>query len=352
MRDFCLNTINTISPKYHLLSVLGRGATGVTYLSENKQTKQKVAIKCLSLKNLQNWQQIKLFEREITVLKHINHPVIPKYLDHFEIESKSDHYFCLVQELAPGKSLAELVQAGWRGTEAEIQDIAQQLLKILSYLHKQEPPIIHRDLKPNNIIRDADGKIYLVDFGAVQQIYYTTITGDNTVVGTFGYTAPEQFYGKTFAASDLYSLGATILYLLTHTCPTEFATDGLKIQFQDKVNVSNSFRLWLEKMLEPELEQRFQSANIALAALQGKENFLSNHKNQSRFKNLSFLLLFMCFLLLLNSQKWLFLSRVGILPKNICNSQVMKKYLKQGGDPNIFRDTIDSSSRVNEYCRK
>ena len=345
---------------YHLIKVLGKGASGVTYLAEDKRTQQQVlkdtaphiAIKCLSFRNLQSWQQIELFEKEVAVLQQLNHPQIPRYLDYFEINTKRDRAFCLVQQLAPGKSLAEWVKSGWRATEAEIKDIAIQLLSILSYLYLQQPPIVHRDIKPENIIRDSEGKIYLVDFGAVRQAYFTTMTGGNTVAGTFGYIAPEQFYGKAIPQSDLYSLGATILYLLTHTCPTEFTTDGLKIKFQDKVNISDRLYNWLEKMLEPEAEQRFSSADNALAALKGKRDFHSNQKNKSRLKNISFLILFVTCLLFLNSKKWGILNSFGILPRNICKPSVMTKYLQQGGDPNAIRSTYDSYKPIYQYCSR
>lgn len=77
------------------------------------------------------------------------------------------------------------------------------------YLQQLEPPIIHRDIKPNNIIRDRDGKVFLVDFGAVRDTYYTTSMHGSTVVGTFGYMAPEEFRSKALPARDLYGLGAT-----------------------------------------------------------------------------------------------------------------------------------------------
>ena len=98
--------------------------------------------------------------------------------------------------------------------EKEVENIAQQILEILKYLHSLDPPVIHQDIKPRNIIRDDNGKIYLVDFGAVQNIYHNTSMRAKTVFVTYGYMPSEQYRGKAIPATDLYSLGATLLHLL------------------------------------------------------------------------------------------------------------------------------------------
>ena len=97
----------------------------------------------------------------------------------------------------------------------------------------------------------------------------------STVVGTFGYMAPEQFRGKAIPATDLYSLGATLLFLLTHRSPAELPVERLKINFRSSIRVSEEFADWLEKTLEPNLEDRFSSASEALNVLQPKPKPIS-----------------------------------------------------------------------------
>jgi serine/threonine protein kinase len=255
-----------ISDRYQIIMPLGQGGSATTYAANDLWQNQRVAIKVLSLRNISEWKILELFEREAKTLKNLNHPRIPKYLDYFTIDTEEDRRFYLVQELAEGESLDKAVHYGWRVSEEEVKAITRQMLDILNYLHRLNPPVIHRDIKPQNIIRNSDNRIYLVDFGAVQALYNQTFA--KTFVGTLGYMPPEQFRGETCFASDLYALGATLLFLLTHRNPAELPQKRLKIDFRDHISTSERFKDWLEKMLEPAVEDRFQSAQDALQALE------------------------------------------------------------------------------------
>jgi serine/threonine protein kinase len=166
--------------------------------------------------------------------------------------------------------LQDWVASGWRPTELEVREIAKQLLDILVYLHQLTPPVVHRDIKPQNIIRQSDGKVFLVDFGAVQDTYRHTVTHGSTIVGTYGYMAPEQFRGQAKPPTDLYGLGATLLFILTHKDPADFPEKRMKIDFRPYINLTPEFAEWLETMLEPVIEDRFKSAAEALGVLEAK----------------------------------------------------------------------------------
>jgi serine/threonine protein kinase len=253
--------------QYQIRGILGEGGSGITYRAKIVGTDRLVALKELSLQQMTDWKALELFEREAQVLAKLDHPAIPKYIDYFAIDTPQNRSFYIVQELAPGKTLAAWLQEGWRCDEAAVKSIATQLLQILTYLQELDPPVIHRDIKPSNILRTADGQISLVDFGAVQQTYHNTFLRGSTVVGTFGYMAPEQFRGQSLPATDLYGLGATILTLLTNRSPAELDQDNLKINFRSKVQVSDNFADWLEQILEPDTADRFSSATVALGTL-------------------------------------------------------------------------------------
>ncbi|AHJ30966.1 serine/threonine-protein kinase [Nodularia spumigena CS-584] len=265
--------------RYQLQSQLGKGSSGTTYAAFDLSTEQTVAVKVLSLQQMQDWTKINLFDREVQTLQELNHPHIPKYIDNFQLETANNKYYCLVQELAPGKPLSVLIEEGWQATEETAKAIAQQGLQILTYLQTFTPPIIHRDIKPANIICELDAEdeqiiknIYLVDFGAVQDVYNKTVIG-GTVVGTYGYMAPEQFRGTATRASDLYSLGMTLLCALSRLQPDKFPQKRFKVQFRELIQVSPPFAHWLDRLLEPDSSDRFSSAVSALELLGNLSQF-------------------------------------------------------------------------------
>jgi serine/threonine protein kinase len=341
-----LKTIKYNHESYQLQELLGEGGSGSTYRAIRLSDKSLVAIKILSLRHLNDWKQLELFEREAKVLAQLDHPQIPQYLDYFHIDTPDNRAFYIVQQLAPGKPLTNWVQMGWRGTEVDVRNIARQLLEILQYLHQQSPPLIHRDIKPHNIVRNDDGQVFLVDFGAVQNVYNNTLLKGSTVAGTYGYMAPEQFRGMALSVSDLYGLGATILYLLTHRSPAELPQERLKLSFQGHVNISDNFAEWLETMLEPDTVDRFSSAATALIALQKKHRFrrARNNKIGLSWKGAvaAVILLTLPFI---NQYRYAFLGMVGLRPTDLCNKIMfndnndngvafLDDYLNHGGSVN------------------
>ena len=265
-----------IADRYSISTKLGQGGTGITYSSLDTKSNQQVAIKILSLSASDNWKKTELFAREAKVLQQLNHPFIPQYLDFLQVESEDSLDFYIVQELAPGQSLDTLINNGWRPQETEVKQIAEQILEILIYLQELTPPVIHRDIKPQNIIYQPDtGKLFLVDFGAVKDTYNQTVMG-STVVGTYGYMAPEQYRGNAVLSTDLYSLGCTLLFLLTGDSPAELPQRKLKINFRSQVKIKRDFANWIEKLIEPDAPHRFNNAQDALAVLTG-QNSLTNY---------------------------------------------------------------------------
>lgn len=261
-----------LSDRYEVQQLLGKKAGRRTLLARDLQTQELVVIKLLSFSSDFEWDSLKLFEREAETLKNLAHPSIPGYLNYFEVNLPTIKGFALVQTYIPAQTLEQYLQTGRTFTETEIKQIAKALLKILVYLHELHPPVIHRDIKPSNILLgersgNSVGQVYLVDFGSVQTVLASE-TGTRTVVGTYGYMPPEQFGGRTVAASDLYSLGATLIYLVTGTHPADLPQKDFRIQFEQLANLSPSFSNWLKWMIEPNLERRLSSATEAMAALE------------------------------------------------------------------------------------
>ncbi len=340
----------TIAQRYRILDILGQGGSGTTYLAEDIHCSEQVALKALSLRHMTDWKAIALFEREAQVLAQLNHSAIPRYLEYFQVDTPQDRSFYIAQQLAEGKSLAALVQNGWHASQKEVRRIAIQILEILVYLHELTPPVIHRDIKPQNIIRRKDGNVFLVDFGAVQNTYHSTFARSSTVVGTFGYMAPEQFIGQAVPTTDLYSLGATLLFLLTHRSPADLPTDNLKIDFRClRLQISEEFADWLEKMLEPDVEDRFPSAKEALAELRRKrmiraksrEAKLTQRKSPISRKALVKLgIAAVAAVTVLNYFKYPILNYLGLIPPWVYQAAErgdvnrVRHYLEQGIDIN------------------
>lgn len=218
-------TQKILSDRYEVQQELGKKSGRRTLLARDLVTQELVVVKLLSFGGDFEWDDLKLFEREAETLKSLSHPFIPRYLDYFELNTPTINGFALVQTYISAQTLEQYLKAGQIFTEAEVKQIAKALLEILCYLHGLHPPVIHRDIKPSNILLgdrsgNSVGQVYLVDFGSVQTVLATE-GSTRTIVGTYGYMPPEQFGGRTVPASDLYSLGATLIYLVTGIQPAD-----------------------------------------------------------------------------------------------------------------------------------
>lgn len=263
-----------LNNRYQLQEKLGQDASRQTWLAVDlgTQFQEQVVVKLLTLNPQMQLDECKLFEREAQVLKNLNHPYIPKYRDYFVLEQYSGSrfpWFGLVQSYIPGASVQQLLDQGQRFCETQVEKIATEVLGILVYLHEMNPPVLHRDIKPSNLIWGEDERIYLVDFGAVQD--QAVLEGATfTVVGTYGYVPMEQFAGRAVSASDLYALGATLIHLLTGTPPADLPYRDSRIHFADRVSVDLGFVNWIGKLTEPNVAERLSTARQALEALQNK----------------------------------------------------------------------------------
>jgi serine/threonine protein kinase len=261
-----------LKKRYAIQKQLGQNAGRRTLLARDLKTQELVAIKLLTFCVDFQWDDLKLFEREAQTLQSLSHPAIPRYLDSFKFQTSKTKGFALVQSYISAKSLAQWVESGRTFNQIEIKQLAKALLEILMYLHAQNPPVIHRDIKPSNILLanrsgNSVGQVYLVDFGSVQTLAATE-GSTITVVGTYGYMPPEQFGGRAVPASDLYSLGTTLIYLVTGTHPADLPQEDLRIQFEPNIHLDSALVDWLKWMTEPDLNSRLTSAKKALMALE------------------------------------------------------------------------------------
>ena len=230
---------------------------------EAPRTSALVAIKCFRVNKAKAWKDVELAEREARTLASLDHPRLPKYIEHFE----EDGALYLVMEKVEGESLASLRSRHRTLSVAEVTKMLEDIAEALRYLHGRAPFIVHRDIKPGNIIRRPDGSYALVDFGAVRDRLKPA--GGSTVVGTFGYMAPEQFQGRASPKSDVYGLGATAVAMLTGCEPEELPHEGLGIDVARALPKSTPAPLVraLAAMLQPDPDRRVGSVDEALALL-------------------------------------------------------------------------------------
>ncbi|MBC6430198.1 serine/threonine protein kinase [Nostoc sp. HG1] len=269
--------------RYVTVKLLGRGGFGAAFLARDRRipgmrqcvVKQFQPAGNLSLNQLQQAQL--MFEREAEVLSQLgnDHEQIPDLFAFFPVivnglqSGQQDQFFYLVQEYIDGQNLEEeLVQQG-KFSEQQVLEVLQEILKVLKFVHHRG--IIHRDIKPSNIMRRRDGKLFLLDFGAVKQVTNAALgsAASSTGIYSMGFAPPEQMAGgQVFPSTDLYALAVTILILLTNKEAIQLF-DAYSNQWKWRTQVTVSPRLAdiLDKMLLPAANQRFQSAQDVLDAL-------------------------------------------------------------------------------------
>ena len=216
-----LRAEDVLHGRYRITGVLGSGGMGTVYQARDltfNDVKKYVAVKEMlsgSADPALKATMLKTFRREANLLATLNHPAIPKIFDFFD---ENDRAY-LVMEFINGSDLELLMQKTKELPNDKIVEWAIDLCDVLDYLHNQRPePIVFRDMKPSNVMIDSLGRVRLIDFGIAKNLENIAVVR-HTMIGTEGYSAPEQYKGDVSPRSDIYSLGATLHHLLTRKDP-------------------------------------------------------------------------------------------------------------------------------------
>jgi outer membrane protein assembly factor BamB/tRNA A-37 threonylcarbamoyl transferase component Bud32 len=257
--------------RYAIEGTMGIGGMSVVYRGRDLRFKDVVRL-CAIKEMYQSAPDsntrlfnLKNFEREAGLLATLHHPAIPKVYDFFEEHGR----VYLVMELVPGKDL-ETVLDELKAPLSEEQVVrwAIQMCDVLNYLHQHEPdPIVFRDLKPSNAIVTPEERLVLIDFGIARNLERTDRKG--TMIGTEGYSPPEQYRGVAEPRGDLYALGATLHHLLTNTDPrleTPFTFHERPLR-QINPTVSPELEAVIMRALEYDVSARWPSAEDMKRAL-------------------------------------------------------------------------------------
>lgn len=240
---------------------LGVGGQGTAYLAYDRENQQEVVLKEFILPvfvdvNVRR-KSLESFEKEARILRQLNHEQIVQLIDFFV----EDHRGYLVLEHIDGNSLRELVLSSGAMSEAKVRELAGQMCKMLSYLHGLTPPVVHRDFTPDNLILRKDGKLKLVDFNVAQQ-KESTATG--TVVGKHAYLPPEQFRGQPTTQSDIYSMGASLFFILTAQEPEPISRQHPRLV---QASLSEDIDRLVSRATEIDLKDRYKNAEEIAADL-------------------------------------------------------------------------------------
>ncbi|MBN1261647.1 MAG: protein kinase [Anaerolineae bacterium] len=249
--------------RYKILNVVGVGGMSTVYRAQDLRfahVQRLCAVKEMINTAVDPRVQqmvVRNFEREASILATLSHPAVPQVYDYFSEGARS----YLVMEYVDGKNL-EAMLADLEGflSETQVIDWAVQICEVLAYLHNHEPrPIVFRDIKPSNIMVDESGRIRLVDFG-IAKLFQSGSKG--TMIGTEGYSPPEQYRGVAEPRGDVYALGATLHHLLSKQDPRlepPFSFHERPIH-QTNPTVSRELVEVLDKALEYDINKRWGSA--------------------------------------------------------------------------------------------
>jgi len=236
---------------YRVVRSIGTGGQGFAYLAEHGDAKEQVVLKEFILPVFVDVsvrrKALEKFESEARLLKHLDNDQVVKLVDYFV----EDHRAYLVLEYIDGISLRRLVEEKGALPQEQVLELTKQMATILEYLHNGEPPVVHRDFTPDNLILRKDGTLKLIDFNVAQQLDATVVA---TVVGKHAYLAPEQFQGMPGTQSDIYSMGATIHYLLTGKDPLPISVSKPK---EVRADVDDLLDLVVSRATQRSLVERY-----------------------------------------------------------------------------------------------
>lgn len=250
---------DVIGGRYRLLRLLGEGGISKVYLAADL----KLSGKRWAVKVTVGGAAGTGAEEEAHLLTALNHHRLPTIVDFMNDPLLECHY--LVMDYVDGRQLDQYASdLQQRLTVERLAVIGMQICEGLSYLHGLDPPIIHRDLKPSNLMVNASGEIRFIDFG-ISRRYSFHRDEDTVKLGTVGFAAPEQYGGsQSDARTDLYSLGAVLLYLATAGKHSFWCEQAELLLGKRGLSHLNPI---LAKLLEQERDKRYESADQTYFAL-------------------------------------------------------------------------------------
>ncbi|WP_341532293.1 serine/threonine-protein kinase (plasmid) [Nostoc sp. UHCC 0302] len=289
--QFCLSCGRKLTlllrNRYRIICPLGGGGFGRTFLAEDEDKLNEVCVVKQLAPQVRKTSTLhkatELFQQEAHRLQQLGeHPQIPTLYAYF----REDDYLYLVQQFIQGQTLRQELKQQGTFSEDKIWEILRELLPVLKFIYEHQ--VIHRDIKPENIIRRSQpntnslyptrlgASLVLIDFGVAKQLTTIDMEQTGTSIGSYGYAPVEQMkLGLAYPASDLFSLGATCFYLLTAISPYHLYMEsgyGWVAHWRKhlKSPISTKLERLLDKLLQKDIEHRYQSVDEVLQDMQSQ----------------------------------------------------------------------------------
>ena len=276
---------DVLKGRYEILNLIGKGGMSRVFLASDRQlTNKQWAVKEVDRrkKDPAGRPIEQSLASEADILSRLDHPNIVNIID----VEKTENFIYIVMDHVPGQTLAELVRTEGPQSEADVQKWMLQICDVMGYLHNQNPPIIYRDMKPANVMLHPDGYVKIIDFG-VSREYKDTQNHDTISFGTEGYAPPEAYgNAQTNAASDIYSIGATMWHLLAGEAPSGMPIPDVRTL---NPNVGEGFaQVIIPKCTKLDRPLRYQSCEELASDLEIYEELTQEYKSKQKRKVLAF----------------------------------------------------------------
>ncbi|HXM64531.1 MAG TPA: protein kinase [Terriglobales bacterium] len=302
-----LSTGSVVSGRFEILRFIGQGGMGQVYEALDLELKERVALKAIRPDISSDPRMLSRFRREVQLTRRITHPNVCRTFDierHSSSEGGGGNLTFLTMELLEGETLADRLRREGRLTTTAALPLVLQMIEALSAAHSVG--IIHRDFKPSNVLlvpsdtfASASLRVVVTDFGLARALIpegqisadqsATSLTGNQALMGTLIYMAPEQFErGEATAASDIYSLGLVMYEMVTGQRPfvddipfAEAAKRLRQLAPSPRLSVPELEPAWeatVSKCLDPEPRNRFRSAREVAECLPGAELIGNGHR--------------------------------------------------------------------------
>lgn len=263
-----------LAERYRIVELLGLGGMGLVYRARDEQLDVDVALKVLRPDRATDHRMLERFRQELLLGRQVSHPNVVRIHD---IGRHGDLWF-LTMDYVPGRSLKDVLRREGPWPPERAAAVVREVALALDVAHAQG--VVHRDLKPGNILLDEQDRPYLTDFGIARSMAETGLTQPGNIVGTPDYLAPEQARGEPVDhRADLYALGLILFELLTGDLP--FASGSYSEVLAQRIHgrprslnetgtkASPRLRAVVERLLERDPDDRFQSGAEVAAALEG-----------------------------------------------------------------------------------